>query len=159
MPLTRLLRHLFVPNWRARLAFPAAARAAIDAAIERARETHDGAIHFVIETALAPLAVLNDRSPRARALELFTVLRVWDTPRNNGVLIYVEVADRAVEIVADRGLADDVGKPEWEGVCRLMESHFRSGRHQSGALAAVDAVGTLLARSRKSQLPDRPPLL
>jgi uncharacterized membrane protein YgcG len=155
----RLLRHLAAPEWRTRRAFPAATRAAIESAIERAQQTHRGAISFVIETALAPLQVMSETSRRDRAALLFAWLKVWDTPRNNGVLIYVLLADRAVEIVADRGLADAVRQPEWEGVCRLMESHFRSGRYEAGALAGVDAVGSLLARQAPPPLPDRPTLL
>jgi uncharacterized membrane protein len=101
---------------------------------------------------------------------VFTQLKVWDTEENNGVLIYVQLADRDVEIVADRGLAKRVGQPEWEAVCKVMEEHFRAGRYEAGALAGVDAVGTLLARHfptqghpgaspSRNQLPDRPTLL
>jgi uncharacterized membrane protein len=142
---------------------------AIEAAVTRAERTHAGEIRFAIETALPPLHVINDRSPRARAVEVFSHLRVWDTAHNNGVLIYVQLADRAVEIVADRGLQQRVSQSEWEAVCRLMERHFRSGSYQSGAIAGVDAVGTLLARHfpapagagvpNQNQLPDRPTLL
>jgi uncharacterized membrane protein len=94
---------------------------------------------------------------------------VWDTESNNGVLIYVQLADRSVEIIADRGLAGRVSQPEWEGVCRMMEEHFRAGRFKIGSIAGVDAVGALLARhypapgprqgSAGNQLPDRPILL
>ena len=93
-----------------------------------------------------PLHILDEQTPRARALEVFAHLKVWDTERNNGVLIYVQTADRAVEIVADRGLADRVRQAEWEAVCRMMEEHFRAGRFKAGSIAGVDAIGTLLAR-------------
>jgi uncharacterized membrane protein len=149
--------------------FPTAALDAIEEAITRAERTHDGEIRFAIETSLTPLHVINEMSPRDRALEVFGRLKVWDTEHNNGVLIYVQLADRAVEIVADRGLSKRVSQPEWEAVCRLMEEHFSHGRHQSGAIAGVDAVGTLLARHYPAQstgaapagnqLPDRPTLL
>ena len=99
-----------------------------------------------IESALTPLHVLNNAAPRARALEVFSQLRVWDTERNNGVLIYVQLADRAVEIVADRGFEGRVGAAEWEGVCRLMEEHFRARRFKDGSIAGVDALGNLLSR-------------
>ncbi len=75
--------------------------------------------------------VLNALTPRARALEVFAHLRVWDTEHNNGVLIYVQLADRDVEIVADRGFAGRVSPAEWEAVCRLMEEHFRAGRFRN----------------------------
>jgi uncharacterized membrane protein len=107
-------------------------------------------------------------SPRAHALEVFSRLRVWDTEANNGVLIYVQLADRNVEIVADRGFRGLVSAAEWEAVCRLMEVHFRAGRFQMGSIAGVEAIGTLLARHfpqgpakapQPNQLPDRPTLL
>ena len=103
------------------------------------------------------------------ALEVFAHLRVWDTEHNNGVLIYVQVADRDVEIVADRGFEGRVSPAEWEAVCRLMEEHFRAGRFQEGWIAGVDAIANLLARHfpqaaglsapGRNQLPDRPTLL
>jgi len=113
---------------------------------ERAQRPHCGAIRCVIET--PPLSqVSGGRSARARALELFTLLRVGDTPRNDEVLIYIQLGERALEIVADRGLSHGVGQTEWEAVCRLMETHFCNGRHAAGASAGVDAVGALRARS------------
>jgi len=94
---------------------------------------------------------------------------VWDTEHNNGVLIYVQLADRSVEIVADRGFRDRVSPAEWEAVCRLMEQHFRAGRFKIGSVAGVEAIGNLLARhfppslkppgQSPNQLPDRPILL
>jgi uncharacterized membrane protein len=169
MQFTRLIRHVAVPHWRTRMRFPASTLDAIEKAVARAERTHGGEIRFAIETSLAPLHVLNELSPRARALEVFGRLRVWDTEHNNGVLIYVQLADRDVEIVADRGVHARVSQPEWEGVCRLMEEHFRAGRFEAGSIAGVDAVGTLLGRHfppaagqapvPHNQLPDRPTLL
>ena len=72
-------------------------------------------------------------TPRERAGQVFAQLRVWDTELRNGVLIYVLVADRDVEIVADRGAAARISPTEWEGVCRLIESHFREGRFREGS--------------------------
>jgi uncharacterized membrane protein len=169
MQFKRLIRHVVAPHWRTRMLFPKATLDAIEQAIGRAEQTHAGEIRFAIETALAPAHVLNEVSPRARALEVFARLRVWDTEHNNGVLIYVQLADRDVEIVADRGFQGRVGPADWEAVCRLMEEHFRAGRYRIGSIAGVDAVGTLLARhyppragetpSMHNQLPDRPTLL
>jgi uncharacterized membrane protein len=169
MRLGRFLRHVAAPHWRTRLLFPASTLDAIEQAVARAERTHGGEIRFAIETALAPLHVINELTPRARALEVFARLRVWDTEHNNGVLIYVQLADRDVEIVADRGLHGRVTVAEWESVCRLMEAHFRAGRFAAGSIAGVDAVGTLLGRhfpaapdqgrAPYNQLPDRPTLL
>jgi uncharacterized membrane protein len=146
--------------------FPARTLDAIEAAIGRAERNHAGEIRFAIETALTPLHILADLTPRARALEVFAQLRVWDTEGNNGVLIYVQIADRSVEIVADRGVARCVDQADWAAVCRMMEVHFRAGRFEAAAVAGVEAVGALLERHfpaaaspTGNQLPDRPTLL
>jgi uncharacterized membrane protein len=149
--------------------FPAATLDAIEEAIKRTEAAHGGEIRFAVETALPPLHVINNLTPRSRALEVFSHLRVWDTAANNGVLIYVQMADRNVEIIADRGSSERVSQADWEAVCRLMEGHFRAGRFQAGSIAGVEAVGNLLARHfpprdgrpavPHNQLPDRPTLL
>ncbi len=131
MQIGRLIRHTAATHWRTRLLFPSSALDAIEEAIGAAEKAHSGEIRFAIETALTPLHILNDVAPRARALEVFAQLGVWDTELNNGVLIYVQLADRDVEIVADRGFHGRVSLAEWEGVCRLMEEHFRAGPVQS----------------------------
>ena len=168
MQIRRLLRHAAATHWRTRMLFPSATLDAIEQAIARAEQTHAGEIRFAVETALTPHHILNDVTPRAHALEVFSRLRVWDTEANNGVLIYVQLADRNVEIVADRGFQGRVSPAEWEAVCRLMEEHFRAGRFEVGSIAGVDAIGTLLARHfpqdaskprGTNQLPDRPTLL
>jgi uncharacterized membrane protein len=149
--------------------FPSETLDAVEQAIGRAERTHAGEIRFAIETSLTPQHILNGVESRARALEVFAHLRVWDTEHNNGVLIYVQLADRSVEIVADRGFQGRVSTAEWEAVCRLMEEHFRAGRFQIGSIAGVEAIGTLLTRhfpptagqpaQSHNQLPDRPTLL
>jgi uncharacterized membrane protein len=169
MRLGRLFRHVAATHWRTRMMFPAGTLDAIEEAIGRAERTHGGEIRFAIETALTPLQILAELAPRTRALEVFAHLRVWDTEANNGVLIFVQVADHSVEIVADRGVASRVAQPEWDAVCRMMEEHFRAGRFKVGAIAGVEAVGALLARHfpapaaspslTGNQLPDRPTLL
>ena len=169
MRLARLARHVAATHWRTRLMFPARTLDAIEAAIGRAERDHAGEIRFVIETALTPVHILADLTPRARALEVFAQLRVWDTEANNGVLIYVQIADRSVEIVADRGVARRVDQAEWDVVCRMMELHFRAGRFEAASIAGVEAVAALLARHfpaavspaspTGNQLPDRPTLL
>jgi uncharacterized membrane protein len=169
MRIGRLLRHSLTTHWRTRLQFPKATLDAIEQAIKSTEAAHGGEIRFAIETALSPLHILNNLTPRARALDVFTHLRVWDTAANNGVLIYVQLADRHVEIIADRGFADRVSPAEWQAVCRLMQEQFRAGRFQAGSIAGVEAVGNLIARHFEpnlarlpqphNQLPDRPTLL
>ncbi len=169
MQFGRLLRHVTASHWRTRMLFPPATLDAIEKAIASVESTHAGEIRFAIETALTPHRVLHDVAPRAHALDVFSHLRVWDTDANNGVLIYVQLADRDVEIVADRGFQGRVSPAEWEAVSRLMEEHFRAGRFQEGSIAGVEAIGRLLARhfpqtasraaGSHNELPDRPTLL
>ena len=169
MQIKRLIRHASATHWRTRMLFPSSTLDAIETAIARVESAHSGEIRFAIETALTPLHVLYKVAPRVRAVEVFAHLRVWDTEDNNGVLIYVELADRCVEIVADRGFNGRVSPAEWEAVCRLMEEHFRAGRFREGSIAGVDAIGNLLTRHfppipnqlapTRNQLPDRPTLL
>jgi uncharacterized membrane protein len=169
MQIGRLMRHAAAMHWRTRMLFPGSTLDAIERAIARAEGAHSGEIRFAIETALTPLHILHGVVPRTRALEVFAHLRVWDTEYNNGVLIYVQLADRTVDVVADRGLNGRVSPAQWEAVCRLMEEHFRAGRFKEGSIAGVDAIGELLARHfppnpgqpalSHNQLPDRPTLL
>jgi uncharacterized membrane protein len=142
-------------HWRTRILFPRTTLDAIREAIARAERAHAGEIRFAVETALPPRRVIAEIGPRARALEVFSDLRVWDTEHNNGVLIYVLIADRSVEIVADRGLRARVSSAEWEGVCRMMEEHFRAGRIKAGSIAGIDAVGGLLARHFPAAIPNQ----
>src|SRR5271168_2769400 len=146
MQIGRLIRHAATTHWRTRMLFPSATLDAIEQAIARIERLHAGEIRFAVETALNPQHILDGAPARTRALEVFGALGVWDTEHNNGVLIYVQLADRAVEIVADRGFTGRVGAAEWEAVCRLMEEHFRAGRYREGSVAGVEAIGTLLAR-------------
>ena len=104
-------------------------------------------------------------TPRRRALQLFGQLGVWDTAHNNGVLIYVLMADRAVEIIADRGISARIEQGEWDEVCRLMQQHYGAGRFREGSCAGIAAVGALLGRHfpgrrhAAGELPDAPVLL
>jgi uncharacterized membrane protein YgcG len=159
----RWFRHLFTGLVQARRAFPQAALDAIESAIRACESRHAGEIRFMVEAALDADQIRRGMTPRERALEMFSQLRVWDTEHNNGVLIYLLFADHAVEIVADRGVARGrVPQAEWDAVCRRMESEFRDGRFQQGAVAGIEAVADILARHppdapRKSnELPDAP---
>lgn len=161
----RWLRHAFWARSRLSRAFPVATLKAIEDAIGLSESTHSGEIRFAIEGALEPHDVWAGKTPRARALEVFARLGVWDTEANNGVLIYLLLADRDVEIVADRGLNGRVGAVEWSAVCATMEEHLRGGQYELGAVRAVQAVGALLARhcpplpGGRDELPNRPAVL
>lgn len=98
MKLLRLLRHLGTTRWSTRRRFGPPARAAIEAAITECEQRHGGELRFIVETALDLPELWHDLTPRARALQVFGQFGVWNTEHNNGVLIYVLLADRAVEI-------------------------------------------------------------
>ncbi len=137
---------------------------AIEQAIRRSEAAHGGEICFVVEGALHGMGLYRGQSPRERAIEVFSRLRLWDTEHRNAVLIYVLLADRAVEIVADRGAHAKIGAPVWQGVCRRMEEHFQEGRFREGAMSGIEAVGRHLSRHFPSEhgtheLPDKPVLL
>jgi uncharacterized membrane protein len=142
----RLVRHLFAARWMTRRHFPLRVLEAIETAIREVESRHNGEIRFVVETSLDLPELWHDLPPRRRATEVFGQLGIWDTANNNGVLIYVLLADHVVEIVADRGIAARIQQSEWEQVCREMERHFREGRFEHGSTGAIHAVGRMLAR-------------
>jgi uncharacterized membrane protein len=161
----RALRHLLsLPGAVAR-AFPADAFHRIEEAIRKGENLHDGEIRFAVEAALDPLPLWRGVTARERAIEVFSQLGVWDTERNNGVLIYLLLAERDVEIVADRGFNGKVTSEEWEQVCRRMESALREGHYAEAVVAGIEAISRILAHhfppsSRgRNELPDRPAAL
>lgn len=146
MDIKRIVRHLSASHAAMRRMFPRAALHNIERTIAEVEQTHAGQIRFVVEDALDLGPLLAGQSARERAIEVFSRLRVWDTEQNNGVLIYLLLADRDVEIIADRGVHARLGQPVWEGVCREMEAAFRQGRFEDGAIAGIRSVGRLLAQ-------------
>jgi len=165
MNFTRILRHLFMPPWRVRLALPARTLRVIESAIRGAESTHAGEIRFAVESALPLFPLLSGQTAGARALEVFSHLRVWDTEHNNGVLIYLLLADHDVEIVADRGVHARVGGEGWEKICREMETSFREGKFEQGVLHGIRAVSAHLVRhypaqgKNRNELDDKPVVL
>jgi TPM domain len=165
MTQARVLRHVCTSRLITRRCFPSQVLDSIEVAIRAFESRHAGEIRFVVETRLDLAQLLAGVSPRRRALDLFGLLRVWDTQHNNGVLIYVLLADRTVEIVADRGLAVRIPQPQWDEVCRRMESEFHGHRFAAGSLAGIAMIGELLERHFPAsgpaarELPDEPLLL
>jgi hypothetical protein len=165
MDAKRFFRHLVTDRWVARSAFPPRTMAAIEAAIGREESRHDGEVRFAVEAALPLGALVAGWSARDRAVEVFSRLRVWDTERNAGVLIYVLLADRRVEIVADRGIHSRVGETAWESICGAMQRAFAEGRFEEGSIVGVRAVSDLIAAhfppraENPDELPNRPVLL
>jgi uncharacterized membrane protein len=160
--LDRTLRHLFYDHWNVRRAFPPHAMKAIEREIAANERRHDGEVLFAVEASLPFRDLWVDESARERAIELFARLHVWDTENNTGVLIYLLLADRRVEIVADRGIHARVGKQAWESICGSMQREFHEGRFEEGALIGVRAVSDLLAEhfppraENPNELPNKP---
>ncbi|MBA3902639.1 MAG: hypothetical protein C0522_03035 [Rhodocyclaceae bacterium] len=161
----RIIRHLLAPQWSVGLAYPARTLAAIERAIAATEKTHDGELRFAVEAGLQLQALLRGQTARQRAVEVFSQLRVWDTEHNSGVLIYVQLIDRKVEILADRGISALVPQTEWNAVCRRMEQAFRKGEFEAGTIAAIEEISIRLARhfpsrdGNPNELPDKPVVL
>jgi uncharacterized membrane protein YgcG len=165
MELARFWRHVAMSPLRARASFPPSVLDSLQVRIAAAEKRHRGEIRLVVEAELTTAQLWHDLTSRERARQVFGEQGVWNTEENNGVLVYLLLADRRVEIVADRGIDARVGAADWEGICRMMESHFRAGRFEAGAGAGVDAVSALLAAhfpasgERRNELDDRPALI
>jgi uncharacterized membrane protein len=165
MDLNRVMRHLSTGRASVRRVFPLRAMDEIESAIRATEARHAGQIRFAVEAALELSPLLAGQTAQQRAIEVFSTLRVWDTEHNNGVLIYLLLADRDVEIVADRGIHVRLGKEVWEAICHEMEAAFRAGRFEDGVLAGIHAVGEHLSRhfparsGKPNEMPDRPVVL
>ena len=161
----RILRHLFTGRAAVRRVFPRPALDAIERAIRETEVRHDGQIRFAVEASLELAPLRSGQSAQQRAIEVFSSLRVWDTEHNNGVLIYLLLADRDVEIVADRGIHVRLGQAVWAEICQKMEAAFRAGDFEGGVLAGIHAVGEHLTRhfpargDKINEMPDAPVLL
>jgi uncharacterized membrane protein len=165
MQLARFWRHVSMNPMRQRRAFPPTALDAIQREVAVQEKRHRGQVMFVVEAELTTAQLWREMGSRERARELFAAQGAWNTEENNGVLIYLLLADRRVEIVADRGIDAKVAAIEWESLCRMMEGHFAAGEYTAGAIAGVRAVSELLARhfpgegAHANELPDRPRLI
>ena len=162
MNLARLFKHLLYFPWRVHTAFPAHTMRAIESAIHDSEQRHSGELRFAVEGALDIDDLWQDIAARERALNVFANLRVWDTEYNNGVLIYLLLADHDVEIIADRGIHGHIAAGEWEGICRAMEALLRQGQYEAAVLQGVTSVGALLQQyypaqgSSRNELENRP---
>ncbi len=165
MNMQRILRHLASTDRAVHRTFPPRVLDAIEQAIRTGESEHGGQLRFVVEGALDGLPLWRGQSAGERALDLFARMGVWDTANNSGVLIYVLLADKAVEIVADRGIHACCGADMWSVVCQRMEAQFAQGRFEAGAMEGIAAVSRLLMQhfprgaGHGNELPDRPALL
>ena len=162
--LLRILRHRLLDESDARRALDDAELTRLAQRVQASEQRHGGEIRICVEAGL-PLSYLwRGAPPRERALMMFGKLRVWDTEHNNGVLIYLLLAEHAIEIVADRGLSRHVPPERWQQVARAMSSAFRAKRYEAGLAATIDAVEQLLVQyfplaegtPKPNELPDSP---
>lgn len=165
MNVKRIMRHLLFTEWNVSRAFPRSALIAIEQAIQASETAHVGEIRFAVEGALDGTPLFTGQSARERAIDMFSQLRIWDTEHNNGVLIYLLLADRDVEIVADRGIHEKVGSQAWEKICRTMETAFQQTNYEGGVVSGIQAVTQHLMKhfpvsgAGQNELPDKPLVL
>ncbi len=165
MDFKRLLRHLAIPTWLVRRRFPEALLSRIEASIRSSESGHRGEIGIAIEGGLGVAQLWHEVTPRACALDAFATLGIWDTEENTGVLVYIQYADHAVEIVADRAIARCVADAQWQAICDRLQACFRAGDYAAGCEAAVAEIGTLIAANfpgaddNADELPNRPVIL
>ena len=165
MNINRVARHLLLTHWQVKRAFPRRTMIGIERAIKASEVEHAGEVRFSVEGALDSAPLFKGQSARERAIDVFSQLRIWDTEHNNGLLIYVLLADRAVEIVADRGIHSKVGSHEWKSICRAMEAAFTEGNYESGVASGIQAVTQHLnahfpaSGAGRNELPDKPVVL
>jgi uncharacterized membrane protein len=163
--LGRVWRHVATTTAVARRAFPPATLDAITAAVMTGEQGHRGEIRLVVEKSLPFAAAWDGVTNRQRALAMFAECGVWDTADNCGVLIYVNLAERKVDIVADRGIDSRIDCATWQAVCNTMTAGFAQGNFHDSTLAAIARVNELLrlhfpaSGSRPNELPDRPVML
>ncbi|MFN3629783.1 MAG: TPM domain-containing protein [Casimicrobiaceae bacterium] len=156
----RILAHLFTPRRVVAKALPDEAIDRLEQAIAAAESGSSGQLRLVVE-ARWPLAHVRWQTPRARALDWFSRIRVWDTEHNNGVLIYLLFAEHDVEILADRGFNGRVSTADWEAICSRMETAFAEGQFETGLTEGIAAIGELMRRhfpaeGNANEQPDRP---
>jgi len=166
MDLARIFRHLALPDLAVRRAFSANVGATVERAVAAAEKAHDVELRVVVEGGLPLVALVRGIGSRDRAIELFSQLRVWDTRNNTGVLIYLQFADRKIEIVADRGISARVRQQDWDAACAAIAAEFAAGRFEQGVLAGIERISQLLQQhvpppppGDTDELPDRPTVL
>lgn len=165
MDIKRIIKHLFASRWAVTRMFSVAAMKAIENAIRESERLHNGELRFAVEGGMKLWLLLHERTPRARASEIFSQLRVWDTEHNSGVLIYVQAVDRHIEIIADRGINAKVQQRQWEAIAGRMQTEFRAQRYEAGVTEGIREITALLAQhfpptgANPDELPDAPVVL
>lgn len=161
----RLCRHLFISPLALKKRFPKAVLQRIEQAIAASEQTHAGEVRFAVELNLPLLDILRRKSGQQRAVEVFSQLQVWDTEQNNGVLIYLLLADHDFEILADRGIHQHVGNAGWARISHEMEVLFKQGQFEAGVLHGIAQISAALKlhypvnKNNHNELPNAPVIL
>lgn len=163
----RTLHHLSTTRAKARRLFPQTTLKAVQAAIGEGESRHRAQLRVIIEPALRLSELAARTTARGRAHALFSRYRIWDTEENCGVLLYINLADRKVEIVTDRAVGRAVPRTDWESACQIMTHGFAANRFHDSLLASVAQVNALLTThfptagsgGRANELSDRPVIL
>jgi uncharacterized membrane protein len=162
MDIKRFLKHFWLGNSAVKRCLPKNALDNIEKAIKLGEHHHAGQICFAVEASLDSRDLWTNKTARQRGIEVFSQLRIWDTEQNNGVLIYLLLADCDVEIVADRGVDNKLGKQAWAAICHDMETSFRQGEFEQGIVKGIRCVSQHLAEhypitgEKVNELPDKP---
>lgn len=149
---SRLFRHLFATTRHTKKFFSSSALQDIENAIAVSEIGHSGQIQVVIETSLSPYALIHRQTPRDRAIEVFSLQNIWDTEHNNGVLIYLLMADHAIEIIADRGIHLNVGDEFWQQTCLKIENQLKNGFFLGGVLEGILEIDQILRKFYPSEV-------
>ncbi len=161
----RLFRNLFTRRWDIHRLFPKKSMLLIEEFIKNSELEHRAEICFTVEASLPIWRVLRGVTARQRALEVFSQLRVWDTEDNSGVLLYLLLADRNIEIIADRGINKLVTDIEWKNISEKIKSSFQSGNFEQGVIDGLTEISLILQKyfpsegKLKNEIPDRPVIL
>lgn len=145
MDLSRMLRHMTAFNRDGKRLFDKATMLRVQAAIASGEATHRGEIRLIVESAMPWRKLWRDMTARQRALDLFGSFRVWDTVEQNGVLLYINLADHALEVISDRTASRLTRDQHWLFACQLAQEAFKHGEFERGVLAAINAIHDALA--------------
>lgn len=161
----RIMKHLLTSDIALRSKFSLSVMKSIENCIKESEKLHCGEIRFAVENTLDFFPLLKNVTARERAIQVFSDMRIWDTEHNNGVLIYLLVADRDVEIIADRGIDKNVPADEWERICKNMEANFKKGSFEQGVISGISEITRHLSKhfpfnkNDRDELPNKPILL
>jgi len=138
--LSRLWRHVYSGPMRARKVFSAATLQNLHTIITEGEAEHRAEVRLIIEAAMPLRKVWRGMPSRQRAIDLFGTYRVWDSEENNGVLLYVNLADRTLELVCDRAAARAITADEWQRICADMLAAYRAGQFEQGTAEGLRAI-------------------